>query len=104
MNAAKQRLEGRGAAPFDVQKVLAEHKAKEEGARLARTQAMDRLDQDIRAARSTGDRERVRILEAQRLQLHQTAQRQFDTTTHSIRSQQGKIKSVIRQSFQRPGQ
>lgn len=104
LDAARQRLEGKGAVPFDVSKAIAQNKAKEQSEMAARTKAMAKLDADIKTARDIGDTQKVRMLESQKLGLTQQSVRQFNTSAHSIRSQQGKIKGIVRQSMKNSGQ
>lgn len=102
LNAARQRLEGKGTTPFDVKKALAQNKAREEGAFEARAEAMEKLEKDIKLAKNAGDKERVRTLEAQHFSLRQQSSRQFSTMQHSIETQQGKLKGLSQKISQRP--
>ena len=103
LDAMKKRLEGGGAVPFDVSKALAQNKARQDRQKEIRTQAGEKLDKELAAARTRGNKKHIQELEAAQFRMGQQEAQKFNVARHTIDSQHAKLKMMSRQAMKKPG-
>ena len=97
LEAAREKLMSESTSSFDVEKILAENRIREEHKKEAHKSAMQKLDTELAAARQRGAKVRAQKLEAQRVQYQKAQTREFDAQRHALEAEKSRLAAQMKQ-------
>ena len=96
LDAARQKLIGSDAAPFDVQKVLAENRIRKEHEKHHRKEVKDKLEHELEAARLRGSQRRIRELETELRKKDNKQSHEVEVVRHALDEEKARLNMAIK--------
>ena len=83
---------GQTAQPFDVAKIVAEQRIREDRGKTVRKEAEEKLERELQSARERVSRKRIQELEAERLRNHTEQSRELRAVERTLDAEKARLK------------
>jgi|GEM_PF-3897661 hypothetical protein len=91
LEAAKERLMGESEISFDVDKILAENRLKQDKKKERRKEIEERLEKELAAARMRGNRKRAEELEKEKSKLQKEESHELATLRRTLDEEKKRV-------------